>query len=578
MSAPSPLSTRCPLPAGSKVFTYARDSGGEDQERSVDEQIRLYDAYAEQHGLIIARHFQDRARPGSSMIGRTGLEQLLAEARRQPRQAAGILFWSMDRLSRNQLESQFLKSDLRLHGYTLVFISNDIPDVGELSSVFEAVFEWKAAEDLRTISRNAKRGLADLVNTRKADGSFEGFAPGIPPRGFIGEPVQTGHKRDGSPRINQRWIPDSKWWNKCREAWELRAGGRSISEIDRELHLFSNRGCYTTFFRNPIYKGEFHFGGQVLKDFVPRLVDDATWSKVSRIHELLRKNAPARIDSKRLFMGMVFCAQCGSRMRGFDYRKGGKVIYKYYGCTGRDKKTCKAPMVPAEPFEREVMEKVLPRILTVDRLRRLADALRRQTDEDLTVADETIGLLRRELKGVEKAVRNLVESGAQAPLSAALGKALEEQEHRADEIRAQIAELQTARSERRKLPEFTDEQLQEMADNLKANLTKPTPEAREALRLYITRIVVEKKRAVIYYTFPIESAADGPGGASGFYRSVASPVGAQAEIRFSLSARPEGKQARNDVIRARRRRGELLKDLGAEAGISMQRVSEITRK
>jgi hypothetical protein len=38
----SSLRAPCPLPPGSKVFTYARDSNGDTQERSVDEQFRLY--------------------------------------------------------------------------------------------------------------------------------------------------------------------------------------------------------------------------------------------------------------------------------------------------------------------------------------------------------------------------------------------------------------------------------------------------------------------------------------------------------------------------------------------------------
>ena len=578
MPLDSAISKPCPLPAGSRVFTYARDSGGEDQERSVDEQIRIYDAYAEQHGLIIARHFQDRARPGSSMIGRTGLEQLLAEARRLPRPAEGILFWSMDRLSRNQLESQFLKSDLRLHGYTLVFISNDIPDVGDLSPVFEALLEWKASEDLKAISRNAKRGLADLVARRKPDGSYEGFAPGVPPRGFKGEPSVIGIKRNGEPRMVQRWIKDPAWWGKCQKAWRLRAAGWPVARIHRELQIFKDTGCYTTFFRNPIYKGELHYGGQVLKDFVPRMVEDADWVKVGRMHELLRKHAPARIDSKRLFAGFIFCDRCGSPLRGFDYRKGGKVIYRYYGCAGRHKKICKAPMIPSDPFEREVMEKVIPRILTPERLRSLADAARAAFQTRNQEADAVIALLKDDLRLAEKAVANLVKTIELAPLSEALSKALALQEARAAEARARIAELRAAKQEQPDLPDYTEEDLQAIADRLREALTQPTPDAREALRLYITRIVAGRKRAVIYYTFPIESAADGPGGASGFYTLSVIPVGAHVEVRYSLSARPEGKQARNDMIRARRRRGDLLREIGADYHLSPQRIDQIDKR
>jgi DNA invertase Pin-like site-specific DNA recombinase len=574
------LNKPCPLPAGSKVFTYARDSGGETQERSVDEQIRLYDAYAEQHNLIIVRHFHDRARPGSSMIGRDGLEQLLAEARRQPRAGDGILFWSLDRLSRDQLECQFLTSDLRLRGYTLIFLSNDIPDVGGFAYVIEAFYRWKGHEDLMTISRNAKRGLADLVARKKADGSYEGFMPGIPPRGYKGEPVAIGTKRDGSARVNQRWIADPTWWKKCSEAWRLRADGWSVAEIHRKIHIFKSNTCYTTFFRNPVYKGELHYGGMVLKDFVPRMVDEETWAKVRKMHELLRKHAPARVDSRRLFAGLAYCELCGSPLRGFDYRRNGKILYQYYGCTGRERKTCKAPMIPAEPFEREVMETVCARILTPATLLHLADGLRRRTRKGVTEADETIMLLRQELQATEKAIHNLVASGEQAPLSVALGKALEEQERRTAGIRAQIAELQAAKIQQPSIPDYSEEELSALADRLRKALRQPTQESRAALRGFITRIVAGKKRAMIYYTFPIEDGAAGPGGAFVYLRSLDNPVGAPTERRISVEwiLRPETKKDRNDEIRVRRRAGDLHREIAQVFGISLQRVGQISHK
>jgi len=63
------LRAPCPLPAGSNVFTYARDSGGDTQERSVDEQIRLYDAWAQE---------QQKAAPEKP---KTNIDEALAQRR-----------------------------------------------------------------------------------------------------------------------------------------------------------------------------------------------------------------------------------------------------------------------------------------------------------------------------------------------------------------------------------------------------------------------------------------------------------------------------------------------------------------
>jgi hypothetical protein len=42
--------------------------------------------------------------------------------------------------------------------------------------------------------------------------------------------------------------------------------------------------------------------------------------------------------------------------------------------------------------------------------------------------------------------------------------------------------------------------------------------------------------------------------------------------------RPEGKQDRNDEIRARRQRGDLLRELGDEFHLSPQRIHQLTEE
>lgn len=56
----------CPLPAGTPVVGYARDSGADAQERSVDQQIEAIREYCVAHGLALEHVYADRARPGSA--------------------------------------------------------------------------------------------------------------------------------------------------------------------------------------------------------------------------------------------------------------------------------------------------------------------------------------------------------------------------------------------------------------------------------------------------------------------------------------------------------------------------------
>ena len=67
----------CPLPPGSRVVGYFRDSGGEEQERSVDEQRRVAQQHCQQHHLVLVRGFADEARPGGTVVGSDAFGNLI---------------------------------------------------------------------------------------------------------------------------------------------------------------------------------------------------------------------------------------------------------------------------------------------------------------------------------------------------------------------------------------------------------------------------------------------------------------------------------------------------------------------
>ncbi|RLC63217.1 MAG: hypothetical protein DRI48_08680, partial [Chloroflexi bacterium] len=104
--------------------------------------------------------------------------------RRAPDAPDGILLWDLKRFARDRLDNAFFKADLRRRGYTVIFLSDNIPQ-GGIGHIYEAMLEWKAEQDLQDISKDVKRGLADLVGTRGADGKYLGLCPGKPPTGFV---------------------------------------------------------------------------------------------------------------------------------------------------------------------------------------------------------------------------------------------------------------------------------------------------------------------------------------------------------------------------------------------------------
>ncbi|HFD39763.1 MAG TPA: DUF927 domain-containing protein, partial [Anaerolineae bacterium] len=93
---------------------------------SVAQQHQEIEALCQRHGIVVAHLFGDQARIGSTTVGRDALEDLLSLSRRDPRPVEGIIFWSFARLARDQVDSQFIKAELRQRGYILYSMTDDI--------------------------------------------------------------------------------------------------------------------------------------------------------------------------------------------------------------------------------------------------------------------------------------------------------------------------------------------------------------------------------------------------------------------------------------------------------------------
>jgi site-specific DNA recombinase len=63
-----------------RASIYARYSTDLQNDKSVEDQIRLCEAHAQRIGAHIVKTFHDRAKSGASMFGRAGLSQLMQDA------------------------------------------------------------------------------------------------------------------------------------------------------------------------------------------------------------------------------------------------------------------------------------------------------------------------------------------------------------------------------------------------------------------------------------------------------------------------------------------------------------------
>ena len=128
----------CPLPPGTHVVVHCRDSGGEDQERSVSQQVETAREFCAAHGLVLERAYIDEAKLSSNTEKRHALNDMLSDLSRRFRQIRnlekhrdqmekhpfGVIVWKSNRLGRDSIETTYIKADLRIRGITIVNLSS----------------------------------------------------------------------------------------------------------------------------------------------------------------------------------------------------------------------------------------------------------------------------------------------------------------------------------------------------------------------------------------------------------------------------------------------------------------------
>jgi len=110
--------TNTPSTLGDQVAGYFRDSGGDEQDLSVNRQVAEFRRWLEDNGLREGQLFIDAVRPGSSTIGRQSFQDMLKHFRSGQATEKGLAVWKSNRFGRNTNDSQFYKADIRRRGIT----------------------------------------------------------------------------------------------------------------------------------------------------------------------------------------------------------------------------------------------------------------------------------------------------------------------------------------------------------------------------------------------------------------------------------------------------------------------------
>jgi DNA invertase Pin-like site-specific DNA recombinase len=505
-----------PFPPGSRLAAYLRDSGGERQELSIPQQEDAIRTWCNENGYILTFVFKDEARPGSSIVGRLGFQEMMHHFRGGCVEA-GLVIWNYQRFARDIDDAQFHRADLRRRGYTLYSINDEIPE-GPMGRLFEAAIDWKNEQFLIDLSIDVKRGLRALVERY-------GAVPGTPPRGFTRQPLDIGDRRDGKPHRVHRWQPDPDLAPRVRQAFEMRAAGKSLHEINQVVRLYKSLNCYPTFFSNPLYKGELHFGDLAILDYCEPIVEPALWEAVQAIlkrhkaHQNLHSNDvdhPRRRASSYLLSGLAFCARCSSPLSGLSVRQKDGTYHHRYACTRAKRvRDCDATPIPQRFLDRLILDTLKEYVLIPEVLQAIQAQVAASEAQDLAGLELRRKEETRSLAGLRRQLSRITDAIAESGHSRSLLDKLAGLEAEEAGSLAKLVQIDREAGARPLAEHLDHQDLTDISTALLERLSSPDiVVVRSALRGLVERILVERDddqvRGQITYYFPPEVSNKSP--------------------------------------------------------------------
>ncbi len=482
------------LPKGSTVWAYLRDSGGDNQDRSIARQLEVIQGYCAKYRLELVHVYKDEARSGTTTAGRDDFLRMIDRSEQKEGNPAGLLLWSFSRFGRNADDAQYYKSRLRRNGIVIHSLTDQIPE-GQYSRFVETLIDISNEERSRQTSVDARDGLRSIV--------MQGAMPGVPPRGFKRAPINTVNPRTGEIRKRHRWEIDPKLIRRVIKAFKMRAAGATLSEIHNQTHLYTTINSYKTFFTNKLYIGILEFGEIVVENYCEPVIDMDTWNAVQkRIEEYsqqkFKKLHPRRTASSYLLSSHLICARCDAPMNGNTVMRKTSAAYDQgYRCSrSRRRAGCDAGRISGRKLEALVLDTLIQNILQPENIAAIQEiAIENQTHgetERLARIAERI----QDRAAVSRKIANLTRAIAETGHSEAMLKDLRTLEAEMIVIKKDLERLDIPIQP---IPRLTQPQIETASKRLIQRLTSGSlEERRQALRGIVESIRAERVGKKIY--------------------------------------------------------------------------------
>lgn len=347
---------------------YARYSSNKQREESIEAQLKVCHAYAEQKGYTVIREYTDRAFTGK-VDQRPQFQLMIRDSAK--RQFEKILVYRLDRFSRDRYDPAIYQKQLLKNGVKVESATEHIPDnslgvmVESLIFGSNASFSVELAEKVkRNMDLNADKCLSNGGNT---------------PLGYKLERINPREEKS-----KKRIVINEETAPIVREIFKKYADGWSIKEICDNLNerqiktsrgVAFNKSSLHTMLSNRKYLGIYIYDGKEIPGGLPQIIDEDLYNKVSEKMKLNKKNpGRARARAEYLLTTKLFCGYCKEKMVGHSSNQISKkgVIFNYYKCKNSGGgKPCKKKMVQKDYIE-DIVINECRKLLTPKNIRRIA--------------------------------------------------------------------------------------------------------------------------------------------------------------------------------------------------------------
>ena len=398
------------------------------ESESIQNQKLILQKYADEHHFFNTRFFVDDGFSGVS-FEREGLQAMLHEV--EAGNVATVITKDLSRLGRNYLKTGEL-IEIVFPEYEVRYIAiNDGVDTAREDNEFTPLRNWFNEFYARDTSRKIRA-------VQKAKGER-----GVPltvnvPYGYVKDPENPKHwlvdpeaaaivKRIFSMCMEGRGptqIANQLWADKVLTptAYKLSHGRSTNAPAPEDPYRWDKRavslilerreytGCTVNFktYTNSIWDKKRHLNPvenqAIFLDTHERIIDDDVFEKVQEIRN--QRHRMTRTGKSSIFSGMVYCADCGSKMQ-YGSSNNRDFSQDFFDCSLHKKNgsKCKGHFIRVKVLEGRVLSHVQR---VTDYILRHEDYFRKVMEEQLRVeSTEKLTVLKKQLARNEKRIADL---------------------------------------------------------------------------------------------------------------------------------------------------------------------------